>query len=211
MPIFESLEGSPDGVFVTAHRNRIVFWNPAAERILGYEAAQAVGLDCDRLLKGCDVFDNRYCTQACPVMHIAARSEPVKGFRMRAAAMDGRSVNLDVTILQLSAPAPEHYYLAHILHEAAVAERSAPAPAPELLAPKIPDLREVADVRARRLSAREVEVLGMLAAGRTTPEIADRLHIAPFTARNHIQNILEKLEVHSKSEAIAFAFQKRIL
>ena len=58
---------------------------------------------------------------------------------------------------------------------------------------------------------REVEVLGMLAAGRTTPEIAERLHIAPLTVRNHIQNILEKLEVHSKSEAIAFAFQKRLL
>jgi DNA-binding CsgD family transcriptional regulator len=56
-----------------------------------------------------------------------------------------------------------------------------------------------------------VEVLGMLAAGRTTPEIAERLHIAPLTARNHIQNILEKLEVHSKSEAIAFAFQKHVL
>lgn len=51
----------------------------------------------------------------------------------------------------------------------------------------------------------------MLAAGHTTPEIASRLSISTLTARNHIQNILEKLEVHSKAEAVAFAFQKRLL
>ena len=50
----------------------------------------------------------------------------------------------------------------------------------------------------------------MLAAGRSTPEIAIALHISNLTARNHIQNILHKLEVHSKSEAVAFAFQKRL-
>ena len=32
-----------------------------------------------------------------------------------------------------------------------------------------------------------------------------------MTARNHIQNILDKLEVHSKAEAVAFAFQKHLL
>jgi two-component system NarL family response regulator len=72
-------------------------------------------------------------------------------------------------------------------------------------------VRESTDARARRLTTREVEVLGMMAAGRTTPEISARLCISALTVRNHIQNILEKLEVHSKSEAIAFAFQKRLI
>jgi DNA-binding NarL/FixJ family response regulator len=72
-------------------------------------------------------------------------------------------------------------------------------------------VRESPDARARKLTPREVEVLGMLAAGRATPEIADRLHISHLTARNHIQNILDKLELHSKAEAVAFAFQKGIL
>ncbi|HXY38640.1 MAG TPA: LuxR C-terminal-related transcriptional regulator, partial [Vicinamibacteria bacterium] len=67
------------------------------------------------------------------------------------------------------------------------------------------------DARARTLTEREVEVLGMLAAGHPTPEIASRLHISSLTARNHIQNILDKLEVHSKAEAVAFAFQKHLL
>lgn len=71
--------------------------------------------------------------------------------------------------------------------------------------------RESPDARARRLSQREVEILGLIAAGRTTPEIADFLHISALTVRNHTQKILDKLEVHSKAEAVAFAFQKGIV
>ena len=55
-----------------------------------------------------------------------------------------------------------------------------------------------------------VAILGILAAGRTTAEIAAILHISTLTARNHIQNILDKLEVHSKAEAVSFAFQNRL-
>jgi DNA-binding CsgD family transcriptional regulator len=51
----------------------------------------------------------------------------------------------------------------------------------------------------------------MLAAGNPTAEIGARLHISTLTARNHIQNILDKLEVHSKTEAVAFAFQKHLI
>ena len=72
-------------------------------------------------------------------------------------------------------------------------------------------VRESDDARARKLTGREVEVLAMLAAGNPTAEIASRLHISNLTARNHIQNILDKLEVHSKTEAVAFAFQKRLV
>lgn len=211
LAIFESLEESPDAVFATDRRNRIVFWNRAAERLLGYDALQTIGVDCGRLLKGCDVFDNRYCSEDCPVMRLANRAEPVKGFRMRVHARDGRSVNAEVAILQLKAPPPDDWFLAHVLHELEGLEEGAFARPLHAVPPQAPDRREAADVRVKRLSAREVEVLGMLAAGRSTPEIAERLHIAPLTARNHIQNILEKLEVHSKSEAVAFAFQKRIL
>lgn len=180
---------------------------------MGHAPDEAVGAACDRFLKGDDVFGNRYCAKDCPVMQMAARGEPVRGFRLRLATKDGGLLNAELDILQLAVSSPDHYYLAHILRPV---ERLAPDPVPvaeEAVPPRSPleAVRESTDVRARRLSSREVEVLGMLAAGRTTPEIAARLSIATMTARNHIQNILEKLEVHSKSEAIAFAFQKRLI
>ena len=120
-------------------------------------------------------------------------------------------MTVDVTILNLGGRAPGDFYLAHILRTErlelpAHGESEHRVPPASAFAAS----RESPDVRARRLSVREVEVLGMLAAGRSTPEIAIALHISNLTARNHIQNILHKLEVHSKSEAVAFAFQKRL-
>ena len=55
------------------------------------------------------------------------------------------------------------------------------------------------------LSQREKEVLALMAKGYTNPEIAAELTISPFTARNHVTRILEKLGVSRRSEAAAMA------
>jgi DNA-binding NarL/FixJ family response regulator len=52
------------------------------------------------------------------------------------------------------------------------------------------------------LSAREVEVLQLVADGLSTQEIADRLFLSHHTVRNHVRNILGKLGAHSKVEAV---------
>ena len=209
--VFGSLAPSPDPVFVTDRHNRIVFWNRSAERMLGFTADEVVGKPCAARLEGCDAFGNRYCSENCPVTGMAARGESVNQFGLRLRGRDGDVVTVDVTILNLGAHTPGDFFLAHILRAERIelpslpdASHAAPPPSP------FASSRESPDIRARRLSAREVEVLGMLAAGRSTPEIATALHISNLTARNHIQNILHKLEVHSKSEAVAFAFQKRL-
>lgn len=61
------------------------------------------------------------------------------------------------------------------------------------------------------LTPREYEVLRALAEGRSTREMCDRLFIAPNTLRTHVQNILSKLHVHSKLEAVAFALRHRLI
>lgn len=208
--MFQALEFSPDAVFVTDRSNRILFWNAAAGSLLGFSSDEAVGADCDDLLHGCDLFGNRYCSENCPIMQMANRSEVVHRFSINVRTKHGMAVMADATILQLRSAREDQYWLAHILqarqeNEAHGATDTAPPKPLHLVA------RESADARVRKLTTREVEVLGMLAAGRTTPEIAERLHISQLTARSHIQNILEKLEVHSKAEAVAFAFQKNLI
>jgi PAS domain S-box-containing protein len=207
--LFQALELSPDAVFVTDRSNRIVFWNHSAHTLLGFESEEAVGADCDELLRGCDLFGNRYCSENCPIMQIANRGEAVHKFSLKVKTKTGELVMADATVLQLRSNHAGEYWLAHILQ----AEVQRDVPAAESAPPKPLHIvaRESADVRVRKLTTREVEVLGMLAAGRTTPEIAERLHISQLTARSHIQNILEKLEVHSKAEAVAFAFQKNLI
>jgi two-component system, NarL family, response regulator LiaR len=55
------------------------------------------------------------------------------------------------------------------------------------------------------LSARELEILGLLAAGRPNDDIASQLKISPFTVRNHVSNLLRKLDVENRTQAAAFA------
>jgi DNA-binding NarL/FixJ family response regulator len=61
------------------------------------------------------------------------------------------------------------------------------------------------------LTPREIEVLRALTDGMSTREICDRLFIAPNTLRTHVQNIMGKLRVHSKLEAVAFALRHRLI
>lgn len=61
------------------------------------------------------------------------------------------------------------------------------------------------------LSSREREVLVQLAAGQSTEEIADILHISRVTVRNHIQRILTKLDARSRLEAVATALRAGII
>ena len=213
LPLVAALAHSPDPVFITDRHNRIVFWNERAERLLGYSAGEVVGFPCAGALAGEDVYGNRYCSESCPVTQMAVRGESVRHFDLKLRARDRRTVVVDVSILHLAVRAPDHFLLIHILRTVDKSEEASPA-AREAASPPAPALfaiRESPDARARKLTPREIEVLGMLAAGYATPEIASRLHISTLTARNHIQNILEKIEVHSKAEAVAFAFQKKLI
>jgi DNA-binding NarL/FixJ family response regulator len=61
------------------------------------------------------------------------------------------------------------------------------------------------------LSARELEVLRAMAAGRGTNEIASDLIISPNTVRNHVRSVLQKLEAHSKLEAVVIAAKAGVI
>lgn len=57
------------------------------------------------------------------------------------------------------------------------------------------------------LTAREIEVLRLMAVGQTPREIAERLVISPKTVSSHLQRILTKLAVHSRLQAVVLAFE----
>jgi len=59
--------------------------------------------------------------------------------------------------------------------------------------------------RLSELTSRELQVLQAMAEGRSTAEVAGDLFISPFTVQTHVKNILSKLGVHSKLEAVTFA------
>ena len=65
--------------------------------------------------------------------------------------------------------------------------------------------------RAIRLTPRQLEVLGLLAGGRSTDQIAAQLHLSRETVRNHVRNLLRGLGAHSRLEAVARARSEGIV
>jgi DNA-binding NarL/FixJ family response regulator len=67
----------------------------------------------------------------------------------------------------------------------------------------VPSQSKVAEL----LSERELSVLRLLATGLTNAAIADRLHLSEGTVRNHVSNILAKLNVTDRTQATALAWR----
>jgi DNA-binding NarL/FixJ family response regulator len=62
-----------------------------------------------------------------------------------------------------------------------------------------------------RLTAREREILHLIAEGADNKTIADRLIVSPHTVRTHVQNLLAKLGAHSKLEALTIAARRGLV
>jgi DNA-binding NarL/FixJ family response regulator len=67
------------------------------------------------------------------------------------------------------------------------------------------------DRKAETLTAREVEVLQLLAFGHTNRDIADRLFISPDTVKTHLEHIFDKLGASDRTAAVAEALRRRLI
>lgn len=70
---------------------------------------------------------------------------------------------------------------------------------------------ETVRVPVPRLTERELEVLRLVARGMANKDIATQLFISENTVKNHVRNILEKLQLHSRMEAVVYAVREKIL
>jgi DNA-binding NarL/FixJ family response regulator len=66
-------------------------------------------------------------------------------------------------------------------------------------------------IPAPRLTDREMEVLRLVAKGLNNRDIAKQLFISENTVKNHVRNILEKLQLHSRMEAVVYAVREKLL
>ncbi|HEX2240633.1 MAG TPA: response regulator transcription factor [Actinomycetota bacterium] len=67
------------------------------------------------------------------------------------------------------------------------------------------------EVPTPRLTARELEVLKLVATGLNNRDIGKQLFISENTVKNHVRNILEKLHLHSRMEAVVYAVREKLL
>ena len=182
-----------DAAFAVDRGGVIVLWNSAAEKIFGYPAGTALGQRCWKLLSGQDIYGNRYCCEHCPLREMALQHESVHGFQLLyRTASDGRKKFTVSCLLVFGSPGIG--LLLHICNP--------PDEAPEHYENHRAANGHSANFQRGALTKRELEVLELLADGKTTQEIASGMCISPATARNHIQHTLYKLHVHNRLEAV---------
>jgi PAS domain S-box-containing protein len=222
----DTLCNTADGVFIVDGNQRIIRWNKGAERILKYAEAEVLNHDCYRLIAGRVHSDKLWCHSNCRVQSCIAKGTPLENFDLLTRTNEGEPLWLNVSIMS---PADgNEQFTVHILRDV-TREKKAGQAIEQFLAAlgmhalareKHQDDKGVPKPIAARtspaeappaLSSREVEVLRLLAEGLSTNALAQRLNISHFTARNHIQNILVKLDLHSKAQAVSYAFKKGII
>jgi len=83
--------------------------------------------------------------------------------------------------------------------------------APSMLARLFERYRRTPEASAEALSARELDVLRLLGEGLDNESVANRLGLKLATVRNHVQNIIQKMGVHSKLEAVIVAMRQGLI
>ena len=73
------------------------------------------------------------------------------------------------------------------------------------------DEERAQEVPAPRLTEREMQVLKLVARGMNNRDIAKELFISENTVKNHVRNILEKLQIHSRMEAVMIAVRENLI
>jgi DNA-binding NarL/FixJ family response regulator len=84
---------------------------------------------------------------------------------------------------------------------------------PQLVMALAEELQDVTqrDRKAETLTAREVEILQLLAFGKTNKEIAEQLFISPDTVKTHLEHIFNKLGASDRTAAVAEALRRRLI
>lgn len=200
-----ALARAGDGAFVIGADGRIVLWNRAAERILGHPARATLGRPCCEVFEGLDDGGNRLCYRGCHVMSLVRMGEAVQSFEMRTRTRAGQAVWLSISTLSL----PEgdaRGLTVHLFRDITATKAVLEAVRERLTPSSLPPADGVSP-----LTRRELEILSLMKEGLGTRAAAQRLNVSPATVRNHAQNILEKLGVHSRLEAVAYASTHRLL
>lgn len=212
----EALGDAADGALVIDQEQRIIFCNQAAREIIGHNGEEIARSLCYATLGGRSNGGLPICRENCRCVAAAAKGRPVKSFDMSVKTQSAgiRWLNVSTVtwpsngtgqgakILHLFRDVTERKQRGQLLDRVLEAAKSLQDGVPGATFTSQP-----AEDPGAELTDREQEVLSLLAEGADTRGIARALVISPSTTRNHIRNILDKFQVHSRLEAVLFALR----
>jgi PAS domain S-box-containing protein len=218
----QALGDTTDGVFVVDSRQRIILWNKGAEKLLGYAEPEVLNQYCYRVIAGrrCD---KAWCHANCQIQRQVLRGVLPHDYDLLTRTKQGKDIWVNVSIV--AARRKTRRLTAHLLRDVTQRKR------------KEQEVEHILDSFGRAASAkgkerkgqgtvqsagrygellstltrREIEILSLLAQGCSSNSIAKRLGVSRYTVRCHIQNALRKLGLHSRAEAVSFAYRNGLL
>jgi DNA-binding CsgD family transcriptional regulator len=188
----------------------IIAWNRAAELLLGVEGSEAIGKPCHEVVRGRDIFRNRFCGESCAIASMARRREPARHFELDVPGPCGDGLRVSIFPMVLRDRQPGRFAIVHLVQEMKPKTQNNDITAgdPVGYAQFEPPF---ADRNASILTRRETEVLRRLEQGARTEQIARSLGISVKTVRNHIQNVFTKLDAHNRLEAVCVARRRGLI
>ena len=193
-------------MWLSGPQGEILFWNRAAEAILGYPAQQVVGRSCGEVFAGCDKNGNQICGWPCPIKTLLHGGDLVEHFDMATRTRTGKLVWIDVSCVAIPFDDDRPPTIVHLFRDVTAAHQIEVLVRQQLAQTQLATSEE-ALFPIGELTQRELQVVTLMRAGANTAAIADQLFISRATARNHIQNIFTKLKVHTRLEAVAYVNQ----
>lgn len=217
--LFQALSTTNDGAFIINEQHQIIFWNQAAQKILGYTAEEAASRQCYEVLGGRDEQGRTLCQRYCRVAISALQGKSLPTIDVHALTRDGegRWINVTTFAVPTGDEGFEHV-IVHLFRDATqkknnelFVEQIMAATREQQYENERPGFSTIpaefpSDPGLNTLTPRERQVLLLLAQGLGTDQMASMLNISPATTRNHIQSILGKLSVHSRLEAVTYAY-----
>ena len=193
----ELFQKSGDAIFGVDATQRLLFLNGRAEDLLGVPRAEVLGRHCYDVIGGTDCAGRCTCRQDCATISFTRRGEPVVDYDVLIQPEAAPRAWVNVGIISVQPSDLDQPIAVHIARDLTSRRELRPSPPAEL--------------DQARLTLREIEVLGLLAKGATVRQIAEDLVVTKTTVRSHVQNLMAKLGVHTRLQAVVRARELDLL
>jgi DNA-binding CsgD family transcriptional regulator len=183
--------------WVSDPEGRLVHVNAEARRVFDV-GDEALGSCCHEVVRGLDEAGGEYCRSTCPIWCDVMLDRPLRPITLRTRGPSGRGPWSLVWIVPLTGPHGSHPWLVHCACSQERAHRI------EAYLERIADSTPSSlGHELAVLTPRQREILALLASADDAKRIARDLHLSYATIRNHVRQILERLDAHSIQEAVA--------
>src|SRR5574341_1458391 len=113
----EIFSNAADGVLGVDQDHKVMLWNRAAERLVGFTAAEVIGRPCSEVWAVRNRSGCRLCGENCSPITSARKEEPVEGREIMVHTKAGRSLWLHVSTIVVPGGAPSLFTMVHIFHD----------------------------------------------------------------------------------------------